>query len=119
MEMEALLGKPPRMTRDVTTLPSTFVPFDAVSIELKDAAYRLMRLPTIADKTFLISIGDRSVGGMTARDQMVGPWQVPVADVAVTTMGYQVISAKPSPWASARRSPTARRLPAAWPSARR
>jgi len=89
MEMEALLGKPPRMTRDVTSQPSSFVPFDAVSIELKDAAYRLMRLPTIADKTFLISIGDRSVGGMTARDQMVGPWQVPVADVAVTTMGYQ------------------------------
>src|SRR5574343_559499 len=89
MEMEALLGKPRRMTRDVTTLPSSFVPFDAVSLELKDAAYRLMKLPTIADKTFLISIGDRSVGGMTARDQMVGPWQVPVADVAVTTMGYQ------------------------------
>ncbi len=89
MEMEALLGKPPRMTRDVTTLPSSFVPFDAVSLELKDAAYRLMKLPAIADKTFLISIGDRSVGGMTARDQMVGPWQVPVADVAVTTKGYQ------------------------------
>ncbi len=89
MEMEALLGKPPRMTRDVTSRPSSFVAFDAVSFELKDAAYRLMKLPTIADKTFLISIGDRSVGGMTARDQMVGPWQVPVADVAVTTMGYQ------------------------------
>ncbi len=89
MEMEALLGKPPRMTRDVKHEPETFVSFDATAIELKDAAYRLMRLPTIADKTFLISIGDRSVGGMTARDQMVGPWQVPVADVAVTTMGYQ------------------------------
>ncbi len=89
MEMEALLGKPPRMTRDVTHQLESFVSFDAASIELKDAAYRLMRLPTIADKTFLISIGDRSVGGMTARDQMVGPWQVPVADVAVTTMGYQ------------------------------
>jgi phosphoribosylformylglycinamidine synthase len=89
MEMEALLGKPPRMTRDVTHQPESFVSFDATAIELKDAAYRLMRLPTIADKTFLISIGDRSVGGMTARDQMVGPWQVPVADVAVTTMGYQ------------------------------
>src|SRR5574343_1435493 len=82
MEMEALLGKPPRMTRDVTHQPETFVSFEATAIELKDAAYRLMRLPTIADKTFLISIGDRSVGGMTARDQMVGPWQVPVADVA-------------------------------------
>ncbi len=89
MEMEALLGKPPRMTRDVTTLPPSFVPFEAAGFELKDAAYRLMKLPAIADKTFLISIGDRSVGGMTARDQMVGPWQVPVADVAVTTMGYQ------------------------------
>jgi phosphoribosylformylglycinamidine synthase len=53
---------------------------------LKDAAYRVLRLPAVADKTFLITIGDRSVGGMTARDQMVGPWQVPVADVAVTTM---------------------------------
>ncbi|MCK6391187.1 MAG: phosphoribosylformylglycinamidine synthase, partial [Azonexus sp.] len=89
MEMEALLGKPPRMTRDVTSLPPSFVSFDAAGFELKDAAYRLMKLPAIADKTFLISIGDRSVGGMTARDQMVGPWQVPVADVAVTTMGYQ------------------------------
>ena len=89
MEMEALLGKPPRMTRDVSSQPANFVPFDAASVELKDAAYRLMRLPAIADKTFLISIGDRSVGGMTARDQMVGPWQVPVADVAVTTMSYQ------------------------------
>ncbi|MBS1189071.1 MAG: phosphoribosylformylglycinamidine synthase [Rhodocyclaceae bacterium] len=89
MEMEALLGKPPRMTRDVAHLPATYVEFDAVSLELKEAAYRLMKLPTIADKTFLITIGDRSVGGMTARDQMVGPWQVPVADVAVTLMGYQ------------------------------
>lgn len=89
MEMEALLGKPPRMTRDVTAQPSGFVPFDAASVELKEAAYRLLRLPAIADKTFLITIGDRSVGGLTARDQMVGPWQVPVADVAVTTMSYQ------------------------------
>ncbi|MFV0370325.1 MAG: phosphoribosylformylglycinamidine synthase [Azonexus sp.] len=89
MEMEALLGKPPRMTRDVTRQPPSFVPFEAMSIELQEAAYRLLRLPTIADKTFLISIGDRSVGGMTARDQMVGPWQAPVADVAVTTMSFQ------------------------------
>ena len=89
MEMEALLGKPPRMTRDVASLPPLFVPFDAAALELKEAAYRVLRLPTVADKTFLISIGDRSVGGMTARDQMIGPWQVPVADVAVTTMAYQ------------------------------
>ncbi|MDR2187454.1 MAG: phosphoribosylformylglycinamidine synthase [Azonexus sp.] len=89
MEMAALLGKPPRMTRDVRSTPPVLAPFDAASVELKEAAYRLMRLPAIADKTFLITIGDRSVGGMTARDQMVGPWQVPVADVAVTTMSYQ------------------------------
>ena len=89
MEMEALLGKPPRMTRDVQHVAAEAVAFDAAAVELKDAAYRVLKLPTVADKTFLISIGDRSVGGMTARDQMVGPWQVPVADVAVTLMGYQ------------------------------
>ncbi len=89
MSMDALLGKPPRMTREVTHQEAEALPFDPASIDLKDAAYRLLKLPTIADKTFLISIGDRSVGGMTARDQMVGPWQVPVADVAVTCMGYQ------------------------------
>ncbi len=91
MDMDALLGKPPRMTRDVGRLPSVGVPFDPTSLDLKDAAYRVLRLPTVADKTFLIAIGDRTVGGMTARDQMVGPWQVPVADVAVTTMGYQTL----------------------------
>ena len=89
MDMDALLGKPPRMTRDVTRLPTVDVPFDPTSVELKEAAYRVLRLPAVANKTFLISIGDRTVGGMTARDQMVGPWQVPVADVAVTTMGYR------------------------------
>jgi len=89
MDMDALLGKPPRMTRDVVHLPPVTVAFDPTAVELKDAAYRVLRLPTVADKTFLISIGDRSVGGLTARDQMVGPWQVPVADVAVTLMGYQ------------------------------
>ncbi|MFZ2854799.1 MAG: phosphoribosylformylglycinamidine synthase [Rhodocyclaceae bacterium] len=88
MDMDALLGKPPRMTRDVVHLPPLLVPFDPTAVELKDAAYRVLRLPAVADKTFLISIGDRSVGGLTARDQMVGPWQVPVADVAVTLMGY-------------------------------
>jgi phosphoribosylformylglycinamidine synthase len=89
MDMDALLGKPPRMTRDAVHLPSLSVPFDAGSVDLKDAVYRVLRLPAVADKTFLITIGDRSVGGLTARDQMVGPWQVPVADVAVTTMGYR------------------------------
>ena len=91
MDMDALLGKPPRMTRDVDHQPSLDVPFDPALVDLKDAAYRVLRLPAVANKTFLISIGDRTVGGMTARDQMVGPWQVPVADVAVTTMGYQAV----------------------------
>jgi phosphoribosylformylglycinamidine synthase len=89
MSMDALLGKPPRMTRDVAHAVATALPLDAAAVDLREAAYRLLRLPAIADKTFLISIGDRSVGGMTTRDQMVGPWQVPVADVAVTCMGYQ------------------------------
>ena len=89
MDMDALLGKPPRMTRDVVHLPPVSVSFDPTAVTLKEAAYRVLRLPAVADKTFLISIGDRSVGGLTARDQMIGPWQVPVADVAVTLMGYQ------------------------------
>ena len=89
MDMEALLGKPPRMTREAVHQAPAAVPFAADSINLKDAGYRVLQLPSVADKTFLITIGDRSVGGMTARDQMVGPWQVPVADVAVTLMGYQ------------------------------
>ena len=91
MDMDALLGKPPRMTRDARHLPSPNLPFDPTAVELKEAAYRVLRLPAVADKTFLISIGDRTVGGLTARDQMVGPWQVPVADVAVTTMGFQTL----------------------------
>jgi phosphoribosylformylglycinamidine synthase len=89
MSMEALLGKPPRMTRNISRQPVDAIPFDPTAFDLREAVYRLLRLPAIADKTFLISIGDRSVGGMTARDQMVGPWQVPVADVAVTTLSYQ------------------------------
>ncbi|HEY6044680.1 MAG TPA: phosphoribosylformylglycinamidine synthase subunit PurQ, partial [Nitrosospira sp.] len=64
-------------------------PFGVTGLDLREAAYRVLRLPGVADKTFLISIGDRSIGGVTARDQMVGPWQVPVADVAVTLMGYR------------------------------
>jgi phosphoribosylformylglycinamidine synthase len=64
-------------------------PFDVAEIDLKDAAFRVLRMPSVASKHFLIAIGDRTVGGMTARDQMVGPWQVPVADCAVTTLSYQ------------------------------
>ncbi|SCY21813.1 phosphoribosylformylglycinamidine synthase [Nitrosospira sp. Nl5] len=89
MELSALLGSPPKMIRDAVHVRSMPLSFDTAGLDLREAAYRVLRLPAVADKTFLISIGDRTVGGMTARDQMVGPWQVPVADVAVTLMGYR------------------------------
>lgn len=88
MAMEVLLGKPPKMLRDVKRIDRKGAAFVSSTINIREAAYRVLRLPTVADKTFLISIGDRTVGGMTARDQFVGPWQVPVADVAVTLMGF-------------------------------
>ncbi len=88
MEMQVLLGKPPKMTRNVSSRQVFVPPFDVTDIELADACKRVLSMPAVASKNFLITIGDRSVGGMTARDQMVGPWQVPVADVAVTTMSF-------------------------------
>ncbi len=88
MPLSVLLGKPPKMTRNVARETPRLSSFDSNPIELRDAIERVLRLPSVANKTFLISIGDRTVGGMTARDQMVGPWQVPVADVAVTLMGF-------------------------------
>ncbi|NTV10957.1 MAG: phosphoribosylformylglycinamidine synthase, partial [Zoogloea sp.] len=88
MEMQVLLGKPPKMTRNVSSRGVFLPPFDVTDIDLADACRRVLRMPSVASKNFLITIGDRSVGGTTARDQMVGPWQVPVADVAVTTMSY-------------------------------
>ncbi|OIQ97405.1 phosphoribosylformylglycinamidine synthase [mine drainage metagenome] len=89
MDMSVLLGKPPKMTRDVKSTTRELKAFDTSKIDLKDAAARVLRLPGVADKTFLITIGDRSVTGLVAREQMVGPWQVPVADVAVTLVGYE------------------------------
>ncbi len=88
MELAVLLGKPPKMLRDVTHRAVKLPAFDPALIDLHEAAFRVLQLPAVADKTFLISIGDRTIGGMTARDQMVGPWQVPVADVAVTLLGF-------------------------------
>ncbi len=90
--LDVILGKPPRMTRDVKPLPGASDDFDASKIDIRDAAYRLLKLPTIADKTFLITIGDRTVTGLISRDQFVGPWQVPVSDVAVTLSDYQNIT---------------------------
>ncbi|HEV7715587.1 MAG TPA: phosphoribosylformylglycinamidine synthase, partial [Steroidobacteraceae bacterium] len=88
MPIDVLLGKLPRMTRDVTRLAPPRRPFDLARVDLREAAYRVLRFPAVADKTFLITIGDRSVGGLISRDQMVGPWQVPVSDVAVTLADY-------------------------------
>jgi phosphoribosylformylglycinamidine synthase len=88
MPMEVLLGKAPRVHRDAKRVRSDLPALDIEAIDLKEAAWRVLRLPSVASKNFLITIGDRSVGGLTARDQMVGPWQVPVADVAVTAMGF-------------------------------
>jgi phosphoribosylformylglycinamidine synthase len=88
MPLSVLLGKPPKMTRNVKRETARLASFDSSGLDLREAIERVLRLPSVANKTFLISIGDRTVGGMTARDQMVGPWQVPVADVAVTLMGY-------------------------------
>ncbi|HCY62764.1 MAG TPA: phosphoribosylformylglycinamidine synthase [Oxalobacteraceae bacterium] len=89
MPMEVLLGKPPKMHRDVTHVQRELPRLDLTGIDLLEASLRVLRLPTVADKSFLITIGDRTVGAMTVRDQMVGPWQVPVADCAVTAMGYE------------------------------
>jgi phosphoribosylformylglycinamidine synthase len=88
MPMEVLLGKVPRMHRTTQRKTVSAAALDLGALDFKEACLRVLRLPTVASKSFLITIGDRSVGGFTARDQMVGPWQVPVADVAVTTIGY-------------------------------
>ncbi|HEY4136861.1 MAG TPA: phosphoribosylformylglycinamidine synthase, partial [Casimicrobiaceae bacterium] len=86
--LDVILGKPPKMTRDVKRLRLAFEPLDLNAIEIREAAYRVLQFPAVADKTFLVTIGDRTVGGLCARDPMVGPWQVPVADVAVTLMDF-------------------------------
>ena len=88
LPMETLFGKPPKMLRDVQSAKRTTTELNLTEVPLDEAIHRVLSLPSVADKSFLITIGDRSVTGMIARDQMVGPWQVPVADVAVTTSDY-------------------------------
>ena len=88
LPLNVLLGKPPKTTRSDKTVTPSEKPFNAGDIDITEAAYRVLRLPTVAAKNFLITIGDRSVGGMTHRDQMVGKYQTPVADCAVTMMGF-------------------------------
>ncbi len=89
MPLEILLGKPPKMHRDAAHVEVNQDALDTSAIDIKEAVHRVLQAPTVADKTFLISIGDRTVGGLIARDQMVGPWQVPVADVAVTLTDFE------------------------------
>jgi len=88
MPMEVLLGKPPKMHRDVKRIARQFAPLNLNDVSLEKVAFDVLRHPTVASKRFLITIGDRTVGGLNSRDQMVGPWQVPVADVAVTLADY-------------------------------
>ena len=92
MPLEVLLGKPPRMHRSVTREAELGDDFDAASVDLEEAVSRVLHHPAVASKSFLITIGDRSITGLVARDQMVGPWQVPVADVAVTNTSFDVNS---------------------------
>ncbi|MBI3285983.1 MAG: phosphoribosylformylglycinamidine synthase [Burkholderiales bacterium] len=89
MPMDVLLGKPPKMHRDVTHVKTDFPAIDLTGMDLQEAGQRILSLPTVADKSFLITIGDRTVGATSVRDQMVGPWQVPVADCAVTAMSLE------------------------------
>lgn len=88
MPMDILLGKPPKMHREASTLKVSSPALERSGIELNEAVDRVLRLPAVAEKTFLITIGDRSVTGLVARDQMVGPWQVPVANCAVTAASF-------------------------------
>jgi phosphoribosylformylglycinamidine synthase len=88
LDLEVVLGKPPKMLRDVRRVVQKPAPLSLDGVELKEAAYRVLRHPAVADKTFLIAIGDRSVGGLCSRDPFVGPWQVPVADCAVSLLDY-------------------------------
>jgi phosphoribosylformylglycinamidine synthase len=89
MELSVLLGKPPRMTRDVLRRRPEPPSLSLANVSLEEACYRVLRHPTVARKTFLVSIGDRTVGGLCARDPFVGPWQVPVADCAVAAMSFR------------------------------
>ncbi|WP_315079344.1 phosphoribosylformylglycinamidine synthase [Acinetobacter guillouiae] len=89
MPMQVMLGGTPRMSRSYETIQRKGDEFDASKVDLKDAIFRVLKNPTVASKSFLITIGDRSITGMVSRDQMVGRWQVPVADAAVTTTSLQ------------------------------
>ena len=88
MDLDVLFGKPPKMTRHASHVARRLRPLDLSGVTVEEAAYRVLQFPAVADKTFLVTIGDRTVGGLCSRDPMVGPWQVPVADAAVTLMDF-------------------------------
>jgi phosphoribosylformylglycinamidine synthase len=92
LPMDVLFGKPPRMHRSVTRMSFTKPIFDSTRLDLNDAIRRVLRLPSVGSKNFLITIGDRTITGLVARDQMAGPWQVPVSDVAVTASSFDVLT---------------------------
>lgn len=88
LPMDVLFGKPPKMVREFKRQTAKTLQFDTDEINLDEAVERVLKLPAVGSKKFLITIGDRTVGGLTTRDQMVGPWQVPVSDVAVTASTF-------------------------------
>ena len=87
--LDVILGKPPRTKRDATHVAARRERFDASKLDVREAALRVLRFPAVADKSFLVTIGDRTVGGLVARDPFVGKWQVPVSDVGVTTTSFE------------------------------
>ena len=89
LPLDVVLGRSPKLRREAIRSRHTGPPLSTEGMTLEEAANRVLKLPAVADKTFLITIGDRTVTGLVARDQMIGPWQVPVADCAVTASGYQ------------------------------
>jgi phosphoribosylformylglycinamidine synthase len=109
--LDLILGKPPRMLRDVKRVTARRSPVDLAGITLRDALWRVLHLPAVADKTFLIAIGDRTVGGLVHQDPMLGPWQVPVADAAITCAGFDTRAGEAM--AMGERSPVALVDPAA------
>ena len=90
--MELLFGKPPKMIREVTRVESKFSDLDLTGIDLEHSIFQILKFPAVSNKTFLIHIGDRTVGGLCVRDQMVGPWQTPVSDVAITATSYESVT---------------------------
>ena len=89
LDLNMLFGNTPRMSRSVERKNDSYPELQLDHVSISEAAHRVLRLPSVSDKSFLVTIGDRSVTGQIVRDQMVGPWQVAVSDVAVTSSGFE------------------------------